>query len=258
MKKWMALAIAMVLLLGAVQIAACAEEAWNAAQPYPDVPEIDLTEQLGYMMFYPNEVMAAEGMCDRLFIYLPREDVKAGDGELFVSTKEDGEIWRTPMNDESCVELRALTEDELDSLLWQGGVCFEITLPRSLTLGRTYRVGMESGCIVADGVTNVQDGEMDNWSFEVRGDYGLNAIEYRSAQGETVVVPKAGDEVRFDLVLGGEAVMASVYSLDGTVDFQPNFFTESGEVIGAVTGDVPSWGIVFIDTEGNAVNGADF
>ena len=259
MKKIIALTVALALLMIGVQAASA--EAWNPGKPYSNVPEVDLTEQMGYMMFYPNKDMAPEGLCDRMYIFLPREDLEAGDGQLLLFT-EDSEVWRTRMSDESCVQLRMLTEDEKDSLLWQGGMCFEIALPRSLVIGKTYTVNLERECIVAGNVSNAQIGGADAWTFEVQGDYGMSAIEYRrpllNGQYEDMVTaPQAGDEVRFDLVLGGEAASAALYS-NGTVHFQPSYFTESGEVVGIVTGDSPSWGVIFMDADGNVVNQADF
>lgn len=259
MKRIMALALALVLLTIGVQMAAAEE--WSSSKPYGGVPEIDLTQKLGYMVFYPNESMAPEGLCDRLYIYLPRDDVQAGDGLLLLYTAA-GEVWRTRMNDESCVTLRPLTAGEMDSLMWKAGVCFEIALPRSLTIGESYTVNLEKGCIVAGEVTNVQIGGKDAWTFEVKGDYGMNAIEYRRLQPngkyeEMITAPQAGDEIRFDLVLGGQVVAASLYS-NGTVSFQPNYLTESGEVTGIVTGESPSWGVIFLDANGNVVSQADF
>lgn len=259
MKKMMALALVLVMLLGCAQ-AALAEEAWSWSpnQPYAGQPPINLTEQLGYMMFYPNQAMPAQGLCDKLMIYLPREDVEAGEGQLTILTGDGTEVWQTPMNDGAVVQMRKITPDELAGLLWNGGVCFEIALPRTLTLGETYTVSMEEGCIVAGRVTNAQIGGADMWGFDVAGDYGLSAIEYRRNGDGMVTDPQPGDEVRFELVLGGTAVAAALYSHGATVDFLTSYFTESGEVVGTVTGESPAWGVLFFDGEGSIINQADF
>ena len=261
MKKALTLVLVLALLMGCA-VAATAED-WNPGRPYHSLPEIDTTQQLGYMLFYPNQEVDAEGLCDRLNIYLPREDLAAGEGQLILLTADATEVWRTPMNDERFVLLRKLTETELASLQWQGGMCFEIKLPRSLSLGTSYVVNMEAGCIVAGELTNVQIGGADAWAFDVVGDYGLNAVEYRrpSENGnaaEMIDAPQAGDEIHFGLLLGGEAVAASLYSNDGSVDFEISYFTESAEVVGIVVGETPSWGVLFLDAEGNIVNRADF
>lgn len=261
MKRIVALAMMIALLAIGAQMAVAEE--WNSAQPYAGVPEIDLTTQLGYMVFYPNDVVTVEGVCDQLFIYLPRTDVTAGEGQLFVFTEEDGEVWRARMNDADCVQVRPLNDGELEGLLWSEGTCFEIRLPRSLTLGKMYYVNLERGCIAADGVENVQIGGTEAWFFEVQGEFGLNAVEYRRPQAdggyeEMISKPQAGDEIHFELVLGGEAVAAALYSNDETLDFEVNYFTESGEVTGTVTGGAPAWGVVFLDAEGNIVGQADF
>ena len=236
----------------------------SPSKPYGDGPEINLEETLGYMMFFPKAGNAVQAACDRLYIYLPREDVKAGEGTFYLLNEDDGLIWSTTMNDTAAIAQRSINEAELEGLLWGGGTCFEIALPRSLELGKPYFVNMTRGCIVADnGVENAQIGGTEEWAFTVEGEYGVSGMEYRRAMAdgsyeEQLLQPQAGDEIRFDLVLGGDAVVASIYVLNGSVDFLSTTYTEDGEVIGEVVSEDVSWGVVFLDAENNVLDRVEF
>lgn len=257
MKRMIAWMLA--LLMMGVSAAQAAEwpEGLSPAKPYSNEPEIDLNEKLGYMIFDPDVSLPVEHACQRLYIYLPREDVKAGEGTFYLLTEEDGEIWSTAMTNADAIIQRAISEQELDGLLWGGGTCFEILLPRTLELGKTYFVNMTRSCIVTEaGQENAQIGGADSWRFTVEGDYGVSGMTYRRAQGngkyeEQILHPQPGDEIRFDLVLGGEAVMASLYQYGESVDFTVTAYTASGEIVGEVKSDSPDWGVAFLDAQGN-------
>ena len=246
------------LMLACAGVAQAAE--WTGelgpSRPYENEPEINLDETLGYMMFYPSDGLRAQGACQELYIYLPREDVTAGEATLYLLTEEDGEVWSTAMNNTEAVTCREITEEELDGLLWGGGTCFEIRLPKTLELGKNYFVNLERGCIVAEnGVENVSIGGNDSWSFSLEGEYGVSGMDYRrkSDSGkveEQQLIPQAGDEIHFDLVLGGNAAMAAIYQFGDSVEFVMTTFTESCEVTGTVTTDSPIWGVVFLDEQG--------
>lgn len=75
------------------------------------------------------------------------------------------------------------------------------------------------------------------------------------ADAETYVVrPDAGDIVRFDLVLGGDAAMAIPYSENGSVEFDTVEYRQSTSVAGRVIKDKVQWGIVFLSESGDIVN----
>lgn len=257
MKRWIALMLLVVLTFPAAALAASWEGGRSPSQPYIGVPEVDLETTLGYMMFYPNSTMPAEHFCKKLMVYLPRRDVKAGKGQLFLCSEESGEELRFNFNDEKYVRLRDMTEEELGSLLWGDGVCFEITLPESLKLGAGYFVNMERGCIVTSNgrVTNNSIGGTDSWAFTLLGDYGAGELRYRrqvkEEEYETVLTPTKGNEVIFELILGGEAKMAALYCWDDTMAFDSVTLKESGTVVGQVLDENPAWGIVFMDEDGN-------
>ena len=181
MKRIMALALTLVMLC--VAMAAQASE-WKEDRtpeaPYSGLPVLDLDEAVGYMMPFPNAALSAENSCQRLLLYLPRTDVKPGDGMLHLCSADGKEVWKTAMNDEEAITQRDISEAELAGLLWGGGTCFEIKLPKTLTLNKSYYVNMSEGCVVSE------DGKLKSqavsgksmWSFEVTGDYGVSDMEY--------------------------------------------------------------------------------
>ncbi len=336
LKRKLALALAAALALACAGAAGAEENGWreglSAAKPYEGVPEVDLSEKLGYIVYSPMNSQEAKNSCQRLFIYLPRKDVKAGDGLVRLYSEEDEPLWESAMSNEEAIEQRDMTSAELNSLLWGDGTCFVMRLPKSLELGKTYYINMEEGCIqTADG--KLSNPEMDGkyaWRFAVVGDYGVNSMEYRRpiptltpeptpeptatpeptdtpeptatpqqsgtpdpamtqapsatpevdpeleallalANGitpeptatpeieyETRQRPEAGDEIHFELVIGGEAAEAVLYGYNGTVDFPLVTFHESGEVFGKVLKEDPAWGVMFLDDQGNELNRAEF
>lgn len=270
MKRVMALALAMLLCAG-VALAAEWPEGTSSSQPYPGRPQVDLNEEFGYLMFYPDQdvekglQLFMSQACQHLYIYLPREDVKLGDGTFYLCSERPGVIWQTKMNNTDAITLRPMDEEELEGLLWGGGVCVEIKLPKTLELGRDYFVNMTRGCLIAgNGIDSPEVGGTDAWSFRVEGDYGVNLMEYRRPLGngkyeEGILHPQAGDEIRFDLVLGGDAVMAVVNRYrDNTVEFETQLYETSGEVTGIVLSDDPVWYVMFMDAQGAELNRVEF
>ena len=250
----------MALMLVCTGVAQAAEwaDGLSPSRPYENMPEVNLDERLGYMMFFPNAELSMEGACQQLFIYLPREDVVAGESTITLMSEEDGEVWSTAMSNTEAVIQRAITEDELDGLLWGGGTCFEIRLPRTLELGKHYYVNMARGCIVAqNGKESLQISGEESWSFSLQGEYGVSGMEYLR-KDEPVLTPQAGDEIRFDLVLGGDAAMAAIYQYNDTADFLVATFTESTEVTGTVTAENPTWGVAFMDEQGAILSQVQF
>ena len=233
-------------------------------KPYSYLREVDFSETIGYMMFHPNDRMSVAG-AKTLFIYLPRDDVSLNSdgGVIVLRSADEGEEYRVNINDTDRVTLRPMIESEMEGLLWGSGVCMEITLPVSLRLGCTYYVDMDANCIIDEvneiGNPAFQSTDETHWHFETIGDYGVNQLEYRRPLGEdryeTVVgVAKAGDQARFDLVIGGDAKSATLYKLGGadgseTIQFPPQVFTESCEIIAEVLGTDPAWGVLFWDEE---------
>ena len=260
MKKAITLLLVLLMLVGVAQ--AEWREGTSPSQPYEGVPNVDLSEEFGYLMLYPNDNnLQVEHFCQRLYIYTPREDVKASDGIFYLCSgdKKDGEIWSTPMNDADVVTVRPITEGELLGLIWGGGTCFEVRLPESLELGKSYFVNMEEGCMFSDGgVKSPTVGGTDSWTFSLEGEYGISAMQIRRPRGndyvEGILDAQSGDEIRFDLVLGGEAETAVLYRGNDSVEFDETAFEQSGEVIGEITGENPVWGVLFFDDQGNQVD----
>lgn len=246
-KKIVALVLSMLLLCAATAQAAEWREGLSPSRPYSGVPEVDLSEQVGYMMFFPNAKVPAEHGCQKLFIYLPREDVKAGNGTFYLYAEGGDEVFSAPLSDTTVITQREATDAELDGMLWGSGTCFEIVLPRTLDLGSTYFVNLERGAIVTqDGIENYQIGDRDAWTFTVEGDYGVSAVEYSDGK------------VSFELTLGGEATQAVPYAFDDSVIFAEPMLSESGTVTATVNSDAPHWGVLFLDAQNNELDLIEF
>lgn len=256
MKKLIAM-LMVLLMITAVASADGWEEGLGPTKPYENLPEVDFSKQLGYIMFHPNSSMSVAG-ANTLFIYLPRDDVQVGSGKhLTLRSADQGEEFRVVMDDTTYVTQRPMYDVELMSLMWGGGTCIEIKLPVSLRVGATYYVDLEENSIVDVeqdiGSQAFRSGEQDGWYFTTFADFGVNALEYRRADGEDsyeggILNPQAGDEVCFELILGGDAVSATVFAY-GDITFEEIHFTEGCEIIGTVTGSNPDWEVVFWDTE---------
>ena len=273
MKSIIAILVVCMLCLTSAYAAEWAEGR-SAAQPYAGVPEVDLTQTMGYIMMYPRTRLPASLFCDVLEMYLPREDIALGEGTLTLYNADGEAVAVAPFTDEEMVELRPLEEEELSGLMWGGGVCVAVHLPVSLALGETYYVLAEEGCFTtADGsIPSVAITSPEAWTPVVNGDYGVSALSYsvapvveeteegeeaeEPAEDEAVeleykMTPEVGDVIHFDLVLGGDAKYAVIYSENESVDFETTQFSESCHVTGVVSGEELSWGVVFMDGEGD-------
>ena len=242
------------LLLAAAVPAAEWKDGRSPAQPYEGVREVDLDKKIGYRMLYPREKMPAEHFCDVLEMYLPREDLKLGEGKIHLYD-ESGEIFSAAFTDDAFVQLRPLEEQELEGLVWGSGTCVEVNLPFSLSMDKSYYVLMDKGCLTAADGKAISEAikKKSDWVPVVSGDYGVSNLLYIPEEGPAHVTPQKGDKVQFDLVMGGDTVTAVTYSENGSVDFPVLEFTESCEVTGTVTGDDPQWGIVFLNKDGDVV-----
>ena len=323
--------ILFLVILGiALCLPAAQAQAWppgrSPAQPYEGVPEVDLKTRLGYIMLFPREKVPTEFFCDRLELFLPRDDVTQGEGKLRLYTGKRDLVIEVSFQDESVVK-RPLTEEEMIGLMWGGGVCFEVRLPVSLTLNQDYYVEMDAGCIVAaDGSSkNPAVRAKDAWTPRVTGDYGISGLTYApapepseaaaaaadaplpdatrtapdaaepdadaakdalvasepaeaeapapeaaepaEAEAPAQDAPEAaesadgthavGERFSFDLVLGGDATAAVIYSPNDSVDISELEYTESGPITGVVTGESPKWSVIFLNANGDILHKVD-
>lgn len=256
------IAICLLLMMIVVSASADWENGLSPAKPYSNVPEVDLTEKIGHMLFFPNVRMNAAGS-KQLLIYLPREDVKGGPGYLHVRTADQGEEWSVALNNKEYVTQWTLTEGELNGLKWGGGTCIAITLPVSLRLGTTYYIDLDTHCVIDEDekIGNLEAKGDLQWHFETDSDYGVSQAEYRrltdKGDYETTVKPAEGDEIRFDLVLGG-AAKSAVVTADKNAEFLVENFNESTEVVGEITGEDPAWYVLFFDENGEMLSVVEF
>lgn len=277
MKKLAVMILVCALCLASAAFAAEWADGRSPAQPYAGVPEVKLDETMGYIMLFPREKLPAERFCDVLEIYLPREDIVMGEGNVILCD-EEGEILRVSCADSEHVELRPLEEGELEGLMWGGGVCIEVHLPVSLEFEHAYYVNMEEGCFsAAEGkVQSLPLTANDAWVPVLNGDFGIGGLYYSAApeapeaeEGEEAEEaaeeaapaepaepksPEKGDVITFNLKMGGDAKFAVVYSENDSVFFDPLEYTESGTVTGTITGDELDWGVVFLDENGEVLD----
>lgn len=265
MKKLIAI-ILVGLLLTCTAFAAEWTEGRSPSKPYLGQPEADFTKTIGYMMRFPNQKLGMEGYCDHLTVYMPREDLAIGMGNVRVYEKGvRNPIHTVDFRDGQSIVLRPMTETELDALLWGSGMAYEIFLPQSLQIGKEYYAAMDAGCLAtADWqMTNAEIKGAEAWPFAVSGEFGVQGLYYASYDaetetlGETHIKPAEGDRATFELVLGGNAKTALFYCADGSVAFESPMLTESGTYFVDVLSDSVNWGIVFLAEDGTTAGYID-
>ena len=265
MKKLAATLLAILMCLATAHAAEW-PEGLSPAKPHPLKDEVNLDETMGYIMLFPNEKLPVQRFCDVLEIYLPREDLERGDGVLKLCDKS-GELLSISFADEACVEFRPLEDAELPRY-WGGGTCIDIHLPVSLRFDTDYYVLMDEGCFTAS------EGKVKNpaikgnqaWRPVLTGDFGVVGLYYTAPvfpedEGAPVeegeIVPRdaveVGGFIHFDVVLGGDAKIAVIFSENDSVFFETQQFTESCSVTGTITKEDLDWGVVFLDENGDLV-----
>ena len=274
----LALALILALLTGAAS-AASWREGTGPEKPYLGKPAVNLDRTLGYYMLYPQAGFAAQYYCDCLTVYLPREDVTVGAGEMNLYAPDGSLLFNVNVAENNAAVVEPMTEIELDSLMWGSGVAYRIRLPFSLPAlgaGEAYTATLDDGAILAAGgaVGSAALGVKEPWVIAVQGDYCIGGLSYREGRstnladvgpespietGETPLTfdPKQGDTVSFDILLGGDAVSAVIYDPEGCLSFPQTTYTAEdkdtngtiraeGVITGAALG---SWGVIFQDAE---------
>lgn len=74
--------------------------------------------------------------------------------------------------------------------------------------------------------------------------------EAEAAPIEPKMDHEVGDEIHFELLMGGDAKIAVVFSENDSVFFPTQQFTESCTVTGTITKEDLDWGVVFMDENG--------
>ena len=369
-RKMMALLLALTLLASSAAFAAEWPQGLGPEKPYPQVAPVDLDKIMGYYVAYPGEKVTAQKFCDRLEIYLPREDVSLGKGYLHLFASEPGrdgvEVETIDFSDTEAVKLRKLTDMELNTLQWGGGMAVTMYLKKSLEMGMQYYIMMDQGVITANGgsVINVEIDNTENekgrkkWIPVFTGEYGVNNLRYSQTltpaepdpapvqvapepaqaapaagsdafggadvfsggndlggfgsnmggsfadtvtvddgmyagvqnnggfndfaaqqpaaqapvaeapaadsastgtvtaapveEGPLKLTPAVGDTIVLDIVLGGRAKKAVIYSENNSVRFLNNTVTASCTISGTVAAPDLKWSVLFLDDMGNA------
>ena len=129
--------------------------------------------------------------------------------------------------------------------------------------------------------------EEQYWTPAVVGDYGIGSLYYSDAPeapaeteatgddaeeaaeeepaateapaepaepAEPKYNPVKGDIIHFDLLLGGDAKTAVMYSENDSVFFETLEYTESSPVTATIKDDDLNWGVVFLDESGDVLD----
>ena len=294
MKRLVALILVCIICMTTAYAAEWAE-GLSPAKPSNLKPEVDLTQTVGYWLMYPRAGLTADRFCDVLEIYMPNPDIQLGEGTATL-WNADGKVAVLDFTDPVQVELRDMAEIELERMHWGCGICVEMHLPVSLKFGEQYYVTMDEGALVTNGgkvksfaipYSDKVPLEEQYWTPIVSGDYGISGLCYsvapeqpeaaeteegaeegaeqpaeEPAEDDTPVEPKynpgKGDRVTFDLVLGGDAVVAVMDSQNDSVTFKTVEYSESGRVTGLIKDDDMDWGVVFLNEAGEVVDYVHF
>ena len=274
MKKMLVICLALMMVC-TTALAAEWLEGLSPEKPYTGKPEVNFDETIGYMMLYPVKGSTVHAGMDVLSVFLPREDVKAASGTITVYDAQSGEAMEIAV-DEASVVARAMTETELDSLLWGSGTVFEVKLPETLEANHDYYVLMSEGWIVSEGYAAVSPAVTadDVWFFNTNVDSAVENMGYfrviretaeETMPGEEAAVEvteeeipeeevRVGDKVRFSVAAGEQTASCAIFCNSGSI--QPELYTFEGDQENSITfseaGEV-EWGILFLDADGKYV-----
>lgn len=200
MKQLTALVLAFALLLCGVALAVEWKQGLGPQKPYTESPEVDLNTTFGYIILFPRNVKAADGFCNKLQMYFPRDDIQMGQGLLTLYENVPGEtkpveVCSVDMGDSRSVTIRPMTEREMESVIWGSGMCAEIRLPKSLEYAdrfHDYFVFTDEGVLTAGPGGNIKSPRISReeaWKPTINGEYGVSGIYYVDAE-----LPKDLDE----------------------------------------------------------------
>ena len=118
-------------------------------------------------------------------------------------------------------------------------------------------VGADGGFGVGAGVgaeENVVPAETVDPSLLAPEAPAVTPIPTATSPDQYVVKADAGDVVHFDVIMGGDAVVAIPYSENGSVEFETVEFTQTSHVVGSVISDDVEWGVVFLNDQGDVIH----
>lgn len=264
MKKFFAICLALMLLCASAS-AASWPEGLSPQKPYTGSPEVDFNETIGYMMLLPVNGETCRPGTMTLKIFVPREDVQAGEGVLYLHSEEDDLVAEIAINAETMIA-RPMTEDELAAMLWGSGTLFEITMEKPLEANRHYIVQMSEGCIVSpdyDAVSPAIAGK-DVWTFNTVTNNYVDGLSFvRIVDGKETAVKaedaQVGDTAKFTVSMDENVVSAAIYCDSGALSTTTSYMEEGTEaaVYFPASGTV-TWGVIFFNAEGEVIDNVAF
>ena len=255
MKRFIVICLA-IMMLCTNAFAAEWAEGLSPNKPYQGTPAVDFNETIGYMMLYPVNGDNINGGELVLKIYLPREDVQAGEGTLKLKSKEDGTVEEVEVSAETFVA-RPMNEEELNAMMWGSGTVFEITMTKPIDINRNYYVELSEGAIVSPDYEAVSPDikRKDAWYFDTMTINYIDKLTYnRVVEGkdkpQKVETVQAGDTAEFKIVMDEETAYAVIFCDSGLIVPETNYFEEGTEttIQFPVEGTV-EWGVAFFDSE---------
>jgi len=255
MKKFFVVCLA-VMMLCTNAFAAEWAEGLSPEKPYQGTPAVDFNETIGYMMLYPINGSNIDGGELVLKIYMPREDVAAGEGTLKLKSKEDGTVEKIEISPETFVA-RPMTEEELEAMMWGSGTVFEITMTKPIDINCHYHVEMSAGAIVSPDYEAASPAikKKDAWYFDTETVNYIDKLTYtRIVEGkdkpQKVEEVQVGDTAEFKIIMGEETAYAVIFCDSGLIVPETNYFEEGAEasVQFPVSGTV-EWGVAYFDSE---------
>lgn len=256
MKRLVVICLA-VMLLCANAYAATWADGLGPQKPYLGTPEVDFNETIGYMMLYPtNGDNVNVDELHALKIYLPREDVEVGTGEISVKSKGIGLVEKIEITAETFVA-RPMTEEELEQMMWGCGTVFEIAMSKPLQINRDYYIEMSEGAIVSTEYEMVSPkiSGRKEWYFNTDTDNYIDKLEYKrlvdgKEKPQKVETVQVGDFAEFDIIMDEETAYAVIFCDAGAIIPAANHFEEGVKttIDFPVEGTV-EWGVAFFDAE---------
>lgn len=276
------LAICLLLLLTATVLAEGETGKWGEGlgpqKPYSGSPEVDFEKTIGYMIFMPlNQSTVTPGKLI-LQILMPREDVEIGSGTITLYNGQDEVVEEIPF-DEEHVKQRAMTEAELDAMIWGCGTVFSVKTSNPPEANQSFYVLMTDGCIIAPdyGTETLPLEDKAKWTFNtnvtnyvenfayshdngnIEADDETEPEEEEETEEEPLEAPQLDDFANFSIVLDGTGITAVIYCNEGSIATEDTYVTESKDVsVQFVSVGQTDWGVMFLKEDGSILYQVDY
>ncbi len=199
------------------------EEAGEVEPPSEEVvSSVAQADSIGFIAYYPQtDTMGALAGTNQFTIYFQKPDVHAGLGAIELYDASNQQLVDTiEVLDESKCVISPIDESGMALTDWVEGTKAEIYFNKFFTPGASYYILLDKGCFMAGEIASKGIDNASYMPFDVKP-YGINGI-FRD-------IYNFGDTASMEVVLGGEAVRASILDYDGNVvNIPQSVFTAMG------------------------------